>query len=104
MPYLLDTNICIYIIKQKPQSVFDRFNSVKPGEIAISMITVAELEYGARKSSNPQKNLLAFNKFLIPLNIIDFDYSAAIEYGIIRSDLETKGTPIGQLATVLTSN
>ncbi len=104
MPYLLDTNICIYIIKQKPQSVFDRFNSVKPGEIAISMITVAELEYGARKSSNPQKNLLAFNKFLIPLNIIDFDYSAAIEYGIIRSDLETKGTPIGPLDTLIAAH
>lgn len=63
MPYLLHTNICIYIIKQKPPSVFDRFNSVKPDEIAISMITVAELEYGARKSANPQKNLLALTSY-----------------------------------------
>lgn len=104
MPYLLDTNICIYIIKQKAKPVFDRFNLVKFGEIAISIITVSELEYGARKSSNPQKNFLALNKFLIPLSIIDFDYSAAIEYGIIRSDLEIKGTPIGPLDTLIAAH
>ena len=69
MSYLLDTNICIYIIKQKPQSVLDRFNSIEPGEVAVSMITVSELYYGARKSANPEKNFLALNKFFLPFNI-----------------------------------
>ncbi len=59
MAYLLDTNICIYIIKEKPRSVLDKFNSLRPGEVALSIITVAELQYGARKSAAPEKNLLA---------------------------------------------
>lgn len=104
MPYLLDTNICIYVIKRKPQSVFDRFNTIHPGEIGISMITIAELEYGARKSAQPEKNLSALNKFLIPFSLFDFDHIAAMEYGFVRSDLETKGTPIGPLDTLIAAH
>lgn len=59
MLYLLDTNICIYIIKKKPESVLNKFSFIQPGEIGISMITVAELEYGANKSGNPEKNFSA---------------------------------------------
>ncbi|MET0635299.1 MAG: PIN domain-containing protein [Chitinophagaceae bacterium] len=51
MPRLLDTNTCIYIFKQKPVSVLEKFNAIAPGQIAISVITLAELEYGARKSA-----------------------------------------------------
>ncbi len=104
MPYLLDTNICIYIIKQRPESVLRKFNSVSPGEIAISMISVAELEYGTRKSSNPDKNLSALNKFLVPFNLLSFDYPATIAYGIIRTDLEIKGAPIGPLDTLIAAH
>ncbi len=104
MPYLLDSNICIYIIKKKPEAVLEKFNSIRPGEIAISMITVAELEFGARKSSNPAKNLAALNKFLIPFNLLDFDHAASIEYGIIRTNLERKGTPIGPLDTLIAAH
>jgi tRNA(fMet)-specific endonuclease VapC len=104
MPYLLDTNICIYIIKKKPQSVLDKFNSIEPGEVAVSMITVSELYYGARKSSNPEKNLLALNKFLLPFNIFDFDLAAANRYSIIRTELESKGTPIGPLDTLIAAH
>ena len=104
MPYLLDTNICIYIIKQKPHSVLNKFNSIEPGEIAISMITVSELYYGARKSANEEKNILALNKFILPFNILDFDIAAANIYGIIRTELESKGIPIGPLDTLIAAH
>jgi len=69
MNYILDTNICIYLIKRKPESVFKRLSQILLGNVGISSITVAELDYGARKSSNIEKNLLALNQFLIPFEI-----------------------------------
>ena len=101
MEYLLDTNICIYIIKKKPEIVLKRFTKFPLGSIGISTITLAELHFGIRKSSNPEKNLSALNQFIIPLEIIDFDYNATIEYGLIRAQLEKKGTPIGPLDTLI---
>jgi tRNA(fMet)-specific endonuclease VapC len=104
MGYLLDTNICIYIIKKKPVSVLERFNNVPLGQIGISVITLAELEYGARKSVNPEKNLAALHQFLIPFEIFNFNYEATVEYGIIRSDLEKNGTPIGPLDMLIAAH
>lgn len=101
MEYLLDTNICIYIIKKKPPIVLKRFEKFPLGSIGISTITLAELQFGIRKSSNPEKNLKALNQFIIPLEIIDFDFNATIEYGLIRARLEKKGTPIGPLDTLI---
>jgi len=101
MEYLLDTNICIYIIKKKPEIVLKRFKKFPLGSIGISTITLAELQFGIRKSSNPEKNLTALNQFIIPLEIIDFDYNSTIEYGLIRAELEKKGTPIGPLDTLI---
>jgi len=104
MEYLLDTNICIYIIKKRPASVLKKIESLSLGDVAISSITLAELYYGIMKSSNPRKNQEALDKFLIPLEILDFDYAATIEYGKIRADLEKKGTPIGPLDTLIASH
>lgn len=104
MEYLLDTNICIYIIKKRPASVLKKFESLSLGDVAISSITLAELYYGIMKSSNPRKNQEALDKFLIPLEILDFDYAATIEYGKIRADLKKKGTPIGPLDTLIASH
>ena len=104
MAYMLDTNICIYIIKRKPEKVLQKFKLISIDELNISMITVAELEYGARKSFNPEKNLVALRLFLLPFNLLDFDYNAVIEYGIIRADLESKGTPIGALDTLIAAH
>ena len=101
MEYILDTNICIYIIKRKPTIVLEKFKKFPLGSIGISAITLAELQFGIQKSSNPEKNLNALNQFIIPLEIIDFDYNATIEYGIIRAELEKKGTPIGSLDTLI---
>jgi len=99
--HLLDTNICIYIIKRKPIGVFERFHSLSPGSVGISSITAAELQYGVSKSSFPEKNHDALQQFLIPLEIVEFDYEAAMQYGKIRSQLEKKGTPIGPLDTLI---
>jgi tRNA(fMet)-specific endonuclease VapC len=97
MRFLLDTNICIYIIKRKPQQVIERFDTLQPSDIGISSITVAELEYGASKSQKPEQNKAALQQFLLPLEILVFDQQAAQVYGIIRADLERQGQVIGSL-------
>lgn len=104
MSYLLDTNICIYLIKKKPAVVFERLNRISPRHVGISVITLAELDYGARKSSNAEKNISALNQFLIPFEIFEFDHPATLEYGKIRSELERKGTPIGPLDTLIAAH
>jgi tRNA(fMet)-specific endonuclease VapC len=104
MKYLLDTNICIYIIKQKPKIVLDRFKTHRLGEIGISSITSAELHYGVSKSANFNKNQIALNQFLIPLEIFDFDFNASVEYGKIRFELEKAGTPIGPLDLLIAAH
>jgi len=104
MEYLLDTNICIYIIKKRPIAVFEKFKGLSIGSVGISSITLAELQYGIMESSDPRKNREALEKFLTPLEIIDFDYNATIEYGKIRADLEKRGIPIGPLDTLIASH
>jgi len=93
--YLLDTNICIYIIKKHPVSVIQAIQSKKAFEIKISSITIAELEYGISKSSSPQKNRLALLNFVSAFEILFFDDLDARFYGEIRAALEAKGQTIG---------
>jgi len=101
MKALLDTNICIYLIKHKPQKVLQRFTEYKVGDIGISLITVAELEFGVQKSQYIDRNQQALIQFLLPLTIVDFDAAAANTYGAIRAMLEKQGTPIGSLDTLI---
>ena len=95
MKVMLDTNICIYLIKQKPASVLARFEQYALGEIGISSITVAELQFGVSNSQKQQQNQAALDLFLAPLEIVDFDVRAAQVYGRIRAHLSQQGTPIG---------
>ena len=95
MHYLLDTDICIYLIKKRPPEVLDRFTQHSPQDVAISIITLFELEYGVEKSQYPQRSRDALTKFLLPLNVINLDRSSATEAAIIRAQLEKKGLPIG---------
>ena len=97
MKYLLDTNICIYLIKKKPESVIKRFTKLKPGSIAISSITLAELYFGSVKSLKPNENMIALQEFISPLIVLDFVDKDAVHYGKIRFDLEKKGKPIGAM-------
>ncbi|MEN9869025.1 MAG: hypothetical protein RLZZ171_8 [Cyanobacteriota bacterium] len=104
MKFLLDTNICIYIIKQKPLEVLHKFNTYQVGDIGISSITVAELEFGVQKSQYPAKNQQALAQFLLPLEIVNFDHAAATLYGDIRARLEKQGTPIGSLDILIAAH
>ena len=101
MKVMLDTNICIAIIKRKPQQVLKRFTAYKVGEVGISWVTLAELEFGVAKSLHLETNQAALDEFILPLEIADFDREAARVYGQVRATLEKKGTPIGALDTMI---
>jgi len=95
--YMLDTNICIYAMKQKPQKVLQRFKEELNNGLCISSITLAELEYGMKRSAAPAKNEQALLRFLAPISVLPFGSTAASEYGEIRAFLQKQGTPIGPL-------
>ena len=97
MKYMLDTNICIYVIRQKPDVVINRFLQHDPEEMCVSAVTYAELMHGVEKSMAVEKNRIAMSLFLSPITILEFHASAAEEYGKIRAELERKGTPIGPM-------
>jgi tRNA(fMet)-specific endonuclease VapC len=104
MRYLLDTNICIYIIKKKPRKVLARLTSLDIRDVGISSITLSELEYGVAKSSHPQQNRDALNAFLAPLEIASYDQLAAHHYGRIRSLLEKKGLLVGAMDMLIAAH
>ena len=97
MRYMLDTNICIYVIKHKPETVFRKLQTIHPEDVCISSVTYAELVHGVEKSIAVEKNRLALSMLLANMEILDFDVDAADCYGKIRAGLEKKGTPIGPL-------
>jgi len=97
MKFMLDTNTCIYIIKQKPANALKHFKAYAVGDIGISSITLAELRFGVEKSQHIQKNQEALDAFILPLEIADFDEKAAKVYGEIRAALEKTGNPIGSM-------
>lgn len=102
--YMLDTNICIYIIKQKPKQVIERFRQASVSDIGISSITLSELEYGVMKSAKPEQNKLALAQFIAPLEICAYDDVAAEHYGKIRAQLGRQGTPIGSLDMLIAAH
>jgi len=93
--FMLDTDICIYIIKRKPASVLKRLESLRPGRLAMSAITFAELINGAKKSQHVEANLAKLNALGELVDIRPFDKQAAVCYGDVRSDLEKRGETIG---------
>ena len=101
MKYLLDTNICVFVIRGRSPLVLQRFVTHLPDQLGISSVTLAELRYGADKSSNPPKNHTALDGFLAPLEIVDFDSECADYYGKLRADLERRRLPIGPLDTMI---
>ncbi|WP_322995808.1 type II toxin-antitoxin system tRNA(fMet)-specific endonuclease VapC [Castellaniella sp.] len=101
--YLLDTNICIYIINRKPPAIFQHFQGLQIGDVAISSITGAELAFGVAKSG-ATRNHQALEKFLAPLDILAFDAQAMWHYGQLRTTLESQGTPIGPLDMLIAAH
>ncbi len=104
MRLMLDTNICIYIIKKKPRRVIERLRKYAISDVTISAITLSELEYGVTKSSRPEKNRDALCGFLAPIEIVPFDHRAAYQYGEIRTFLERKGIPIGAMDQLIAAH
>jgi len=101
---MLDTNTCIYIIKNKPQQVIERLRHTRISDVGVSSITLSELEYGAAKSSRPEQNKLAILEFLAPLEILAYDDMAAQEYGKVRLYLEKQGTLIGSMDMLIAAH
>lgn len=104
MLYMLDTNICIYIIKRKPQAVIERFLQTEISQIGISSITLSELFYGVSKSSKPDQNQIALAQFIAPLEILPYDDQAAQHYGNLRAHLERQGKTIGSLDMLIAAH
>lgn len=94
LKYMLDTNICIYTIKNKPQKVREAFNQ-HYGRICISSVTLMELIYGAEKSCSPEKNLPVVEGFTARLDVLNYDNDAAVHTGQLRAELARAGKPIG---------
>jgi tRNA(fMet)-specific endonuclease VapC len=99
--YLLDTNICIHLIRHKPAALLERLTSLPVGDVGVSAVTIAELQAGVQKSREPERNAEALAMFLLPLVVADFDYAATEAYSRVRAHLESAGTPIGPLDTLI---
>ena len=95
MRYMLDTNIVAFAKNNRPEIVLERMRRFDPSDLCVSVVTLAELEYGVFNSSNPERNQLALTLFLANIEVVPFGDDAAVEYGRIRADLRRKGTPIG---------
>uniref|UniRef100_UPI0031EAB459 type II toxin-antitoxin system tRNA(fMet)-specific endonuclease VapC n=1 Tax=Deinococcus aetherius TaxID=200252 RepID=UPI0031EAB459 len=103
MQFLLDTNICIYVMNRRPPQVAKRFAEFPPDAIGLSSLTLAELSYGVEKSGS-ERNRVVLEGFVQPLEVVAFDPVAARQYGVVRSTLERRGTPIGALDTLIAAH
>jgi tRNA(fMet)-specific endonuclease VapC len=95
MRYLLDTNICIYMAKQKPHGVLARLQQLRPGDVGMSVITYLELVYGAWKSQHREANLQRIQGLESLIPVLPLEANASRHYGQMRAELERKGSPIG---------
>jgi tRNA(fMet)-specific endonuclease VapC len=101
---MLDTNICIYLIKSRSDTVLNRMRGFRTAEIGVSVVTVAELQYGVAKSQQKERNQAALEAFLLPLDIANLAMDTAVVYGEIRANLEKQGRPIGLLDTLIAAH
>lgn len=104
MKVMLDTNICIFLIKHQPPPVLARFREYKVGDVGISSVTLSELSYGVAKSLHKEKNSEALDTFVLPLEVASYDEEAARVYGELRARLEKSGTPIGSMDLLIAAH
>ena len=102
--YMLDTNICIYIIKKRPLGLLKKFNTIQEDRLSISVVTYAELQYGVERSSSKKLNQRIVIDFVSLLNVLSWDMDAARYYGKIRAYLEKNGTPIGNMDLMIAAH
>lgn len=104
MSHLLDTDICIALIRRRSPLVAERLRQQPVGTVSLSAITVAELAFGAEKSARPEENRRALAQFLLPFVVAPFDTTATAAYGRLRAALERLGTPIGPLDCLIAAH
>ena len=102
--FMLDTNVCVELLRGRAPRVYERLRTYEIDEIAVSSITLAELQYGAAKSTRPARHEVLLAEFCAPLAVLPFDTIAAQTYGRVRTALERTGTPIGPLDTLIASH
>lgn len=101
---MLDTDMCSYIIKEHPESVRQRFQTLAMEQLCISVVTYAELIYGVARSSSKRVNRPIIEDFVRHLDVMDWDTEAADQYGVIRAELEAAGTPIGAMDMMIAAH
>lgn len=102
--YMLDTDMCSYIIKERPASVLEHFKKLDMDNICISIVTYAELIDGVERSSSKRINHAVIKDFTRHLDVIKWDINAAEQYAVIRTKLEAKGTPIGAMDMMIAAH
>lgn len=102
--YLLDTNICVELLRGRAVQAFEKLKHCRVDEVGISSITLAELQYGVAKTARPARHTALLAEFCAPLAILPFDSRAAEVYGAVRTTLERAGTPIGPLDTLIAAH
>ena len=102
--YMLDTDTCSYIIRERPIGVLERFRKLAMEQICISTVTYAELLYGVERSSSKRVNRPIIDDFVRHLNVIEWDNAAAEQYGKIRADLEARGQPVGAMDMMIAAH
>ena len=102
--YMLDTDICSYIMREKPIQVLDRFNTLKMDQFCISIITYAKFLYGVQRSANQKKHQAIVDSFILHVDILKWDQPAAEHYGQIRAELEVQGKTIGNMDMMIAAH
>ena len=104
MKYLLDTNVCIDLMRRKGALALERIKALHVGDIGISTITLAELQHGVARSRDRERNQAAVLMFSAPLMVLEFDRAAAEVYGDVRAQLETAGQSIGAMDMLIAAH
>jgi len=102
--YLLDTSVCVELIRRRATRLLKQMAQRPTADFALSSITLAELQYGAEKSARPPHQRQTLEKFLVPFTVLDFDHIASAAYGRIRVKLEAVGTPMGALDLLIAAH
>lgn len=101
---MLDTNICVEIIRRRPAAVLERLQSHAVGDVGISVVTLAELEFGVSNSRDPRRNREALARFILPLEVAPFDREVTVPYGRVRAALEKRGSSIGAMDLLIAAH
>ncbi len=104
MRFMLDTNVCIDLIRRKTPTILHNLRRTNPQDVCVSVVTLSELEYGVAKSAAPERNRLALTEFMAPIAVLAYGDLVAPVYGRIRAQLEAKGEGIGSLDTLIAAH